>query len=88
MLCRAQREHLQQKASEGEQRLQEAKADRKESERDRKMSEAVANMKKLFPGLCICCSHVVVFGLVAVATYIASAVLYTVNNISTPRHQC
>ena len=59
-MYRAQRDHLQKKLYDGEQRLQEAKADRKENERDRKMREAVTNMKRLFPGglsTCILCDR-------------------------------
>ena len=53
--CRAQRDFLQKKVFDCEGRLAEAKADRKESERDRKIHEAVANLKRLFPGMCTPC---------------------------------
>lgn len=49
--CRAQRDFLQSKIFEKEGTLADAKADRKESERDRKIHEAIANLKRLFPGV-------------------------------------
>lgn len=51
MHCRAQRDFLQRKVFEKEGTLADAKADRKESERDRKIHEAIANLKRLFPGV-------------------------------------
>lgn len=47
----AQREHYERKLDEVEGRLREAAAERKESERDRKMAAAVADMKRLLPGV-------------------------------------
>ncbi|KAL3149139.1 hypothetical protein ABBQ32_001975 [Trebouxia sp. C0010 RCD-2024] len=47
----AQRDFLQSKIFEKEGTLADAKADRKESERDRKIHEAIANLKRLFPGV-------------------------------------
>ena len=54
--CRAQRDFLQRKVFEKEGTLADAKADRKESERDRKIHEAIANLKRLFPGVHSCLS--------------------------------
>lgn len=51
MCYRAQRDFLQRKVFEKEAMLADAKADRKESERDRKIHEAIANLKRLFPGV-------------------------------------
>ena len=51
MCCRAQRDFLQRKVFEKEATLADAKADRKETERDRKIHEAIANLKRLFPGV-------------------------------------
>lgn len=51
MCCRAQRDFLQRKVFEKEGTLADAKADRKETERDRKIHEAIANLKRLFPGM-------------------------------------
>ena len=51
MYCRAQRDFLQRKVFEKEGTLADAKADRKETERDRKIHEAIANLKRLFPGM-------------------------------------
>lgn len=51
MCYRAQRDFLQRKVFEKEGTLADAKADRKETERDRKIHEAIANLKRLFPGV-------------------------------------